>query len=89
MFFGLFTSAKERRERKEKQIPIGSKWFFVGRDKSPWRNSDKGAFSITILDVKDGWVRYAHKALFTDERLEIDIFLSIYTPTEESTIEKE
>lgn len=63
---------------KRKKIPligIGSKWTFKS-DKSPW--PEKDARPVTVLDCKDGWVRYDMGFIFTDERMKIGSFLYCY-----------
>ena len=63
------------------EIRSGQKWVLEGRylsDGSPWPL--KQINSITILDYKDGWVRYdCGSRPFNDERMEEDRFRSIYT----------
>ena len=53
----------------------GEKW---GRkDGSPWPRSDRPV--VTILDVKDGWVRYdMGGTIFKDERMVMSSFLYCY-----------
>ena len=49
-------------------------------DGSPWPLQDS---EVTILDCKDGWVRYSRHYIFKDERMELDMFLRIYAKVEE------
>ena len=57
-------------------IVIGDIW--VMKNDSPWPNPD--APRVKILDVKDGWVRYARvgTTLYQDERLVDHSFTYIY-----------
>lgn len=57
-------------------IAKGQKWVLPS-DKSPWPSKFK---PVTILDVRDGWVRYAMGSCFSDERKETKEFLSMYKP---------
>lgn len=56
----------------------GSKWYFFPSD-NPWPS--KNFRPITVLDAKDGWVRYKMSDhLFNDERMELSSFLHCYRP---------
>jgi len=70
--FEKFFKSKSISEDKSKPIP-GESWELF--DKSPW---PKHSTSITILDVKDDWVRYDMSPLFMDQRMELKSFLRIY-----------
>jgi len=73
--FGMFN-------KEELEIPkIGSKWILSGEDGSPWANKSISSKPlITVLDVKDKWVRYkiGNGNIFGDERLELECFLRLY-----------
>jgi hypothetical protein len=43
---------------------------------SPW--PEKNYPPVTILDVKDGWVRYDMVSLFKDERMRVSAFVGMY-----------
>ena len=59
----------------KKKFPcIGEKWILKGDD-SPWPKNYK---PVTIIDIKDGWVRYAFCDSFMSDELELDTFLAIY-----------
>ena len=67
-------------DEKNKVIPkIGEEWLLSIKDKSPWDTTNKYP-PVTILDVKDGWVRYSFVTIFTDQRMEIESFLGMYKP---------
>jgi len=70
-------SGKKQKIQVIETIKIGSKWVPI--NKSPW---SKPFSSVTILDVKDGWVRYDMGGVFRDERMGEDIFLMIYKEVE-------
>ena len=78
-----------RKANKQRVPVIGEKWFFEGlngEDDSPWPSTKKPRFSpVIILDVKEGWVRYRIGAFYPDERLKMESFLSMYTPSKEKT----
>jgi hypothetical protein len=54
----------------------GQKWVFIPEQKDPWER--KHYPPVTILDVRDGWVRYAMQSVFTDERTTIKSFTRMY-----------
>lgn len=68
--------------RKTKPIVIdppkpGEQWGFKDfKNSSPW---PKKGHTVKILDVKDGWVRYAFPSVFTDERHTIETFTRMYS----------
>ena len=35
---------------------------------------------VTVLEVRDGWVRYYIGSMFPDERKDVDTFLKMYEP---------
>jgi hypothetical protein len=59
---------------KDDPIEPGAKWQLKD-DKSPW---PQPTCLVTILDVKDGWVRYYMGRMFPDQRMEEDLFRKIY-----------
>ena len=70
-------SGKKQKIQVIETIKIGSKWGPI--NESPWPKPNS---SVTILDVKDGWVRYDMGGVFRDERMGEDIFLMIYKEVE-------
>lgn len=60
----------------EPSEPAGQRWRLV-RNMGPWPDT-KPPFYVTVLDVKDGWVRYRIGDLFSDERMPTDIFERIF-----------
>lgn len=72
----MFWCFKKKNVEKLSAIPkVGEKWFFKSNDGSPWPSQ---YFPVTILDVKDGWVRYSFHSVFTDERHKISTFTNMY-----------
>lgn len=51
---------------------IGEIWYLP--DGSPWATK----YKVSILDVKDGWVRYRIGSVFDDERKPLSVFTSMY-----------
>jgi hypothetical protein len=54
----------------------GEVWQFKG-----WRNDDpwtKDRHTVTVLDVRDGWVRYSMGSVFNDNRSKMKVFLFCY-----------
>jgi hypothetical protein len=71
-FFNLKKDIKSNAIR----VPVvGELW--VLSDGSPWQTKYP---PVTILDVKDGWVRYDMNKIFRDERMLMKIFISCYEP---------
>ena len=56
----------------------GEKWFFNPSNDGPWEHGRYKKYRVTILDVKDDWVRYSMAYFFQDERRTIKSFLSMY-----------
>lgn len=57
---------------------IGEKWIFRSlEDGDPWQD-EKNLHLATIIDVKDGWVRYKVNEYFPDERRKLITFLMCY-----------
>ena len=50
-----------RHQQKTKSIAVGDLYGLI--DKSPWSKGNV----VTILDVKDGWVRYYMNPFFCNE----------------------
>lgn len=72
--FSLFS----KKTKQEEIIPKpGERWNLS--DKSPWPLNYPG---VKILDVKDGWVRYYMGRIFPDERMKLEMFLSVYKKEE-------
>ena len=60
----------------KKEPVAGEEW--VLKNDSPWPKS--GQKPVTILDVKNGWVRYdMHGICFRDERMKMGSFLYCYS----------
>ena len=59
-----------------KEIRIGEKWKLKEGDGSPWPTKEFPP--VTILDVKEGWVRYEIGDAFPDNRMGIKEFTRIY-----------
>jgi len=56
---------------------IGEKWYLKADDGDPWGRKDYEP--VTILDVKDSWVRYKFPGhMFQDERMKMSTFVRIY-----------
>lgn len=68
-----YRKEKEKREilPKPKQL-----WKLKGKYGDPFPKKD--SLPITILEVKEGWVRYDMK-VFKDERMELSSFLQYYS----------
>ena len=59
--------------RFKRRIPKqGELWTF--KDDSPWPNK----FTVRILEVKEGWVRYWMSQDMDDNRLKLSTFISLY-----------
>jgi hypothetical protein len=59
------------------QPKVSEKWSLKQTDGDPW--SRKKYDPVTIIDVKDGWVKYSMGgSFFDDERMEIKTFVKIY-----------
>lgn len=64
------------------KIPtVGSQWIF-NRKATADPFETKPSSAITVLEIKQGWVRYkiGNGWLFHDERLSIEDFLDYYKP---------
>jgi hypothetical protein len=62
----------------------GEVWLFRGRGNGdPWGGGEP--FTVTILDVRDGWVRYSMNTVFNDERKKIKTFLYCYRRAPKTT----
>jgi len=65
--------------KKPVRHPVaGELWYFGKGDGSPW--PVKKYPPVTILDVRDGWVRYSFASMFLDERKELSWFVANYKP---------
>lgn len=62
-----------------RQPKIGEVWTLV-TDQDPW---GREAGRATVLDTKDGWVRYSLGKVFNDERMPVSTFIAIFTPPQE------
>lgn len=63
------------------RIIPGEVWCLKGDD-SPWPK--EWEHKVTILDVRDGWVRYSISSRFNDERLKTATFMHCYRRADES-----
>lgn len=63
---------KHKAEQDTKRIPkAGERWIAFETDSSPWTTF---YYSVRILDVKDGWVRFSESER-SDRHMTIDSFL--------------
>jgi len=72
---------RSRSEAKRRIPKAGETWISGDEDGSPWYVSPQRQWTVTVIDVRDDWVRYkfdGKNCLFQDERLPIDRFLSVY-----------
>lgn len=59
---------------KPQRMPVpGETWDF---NSGPWPPTH----TAFIVDVREGWVRYAYSTLGHEGRMEIDRFIRIYSP---------
>jgi hypothetical protein len=58
------------------EIAAGQKWVLSESDGSPWPREKYAP--VTILDAKDGWVRYSMGGLFKDQRMPESTFRDMY-----------
>jgi len=77
LFPDLFLAEEPKTPEKPIKIPVrGEVWYNKGDD-SPWPKKD--STGVTIVDVKDGWVRYDFNFnIFKDQRLSLKDFLYCY-----------
>ena len=61
---------------KSPQPQIGDTFRLIGDEMDPW--GDYRYHPVTILDIKDGWVRYYNGSLFPDNRLTIESFICVF-----------
>lgn len=52
---------------------VGEQWLLRSEDRWGSKYSP-----VTILDVRDGWVRYNMNRVFRDERMRMDMFIATY-----------
>lgn len=82
-FKNLFTSNKQQIKETVYIPQPGDKYYFRDlSDKSPFPKKNYRNYPTTIIDCKNGWVRYRIGGIygaFNDERMELSIFLTIYT----------
>ena len=73
----------DRLPLNKRPVPTpGQTWIFENRDGSPWAKTTP-SFKATILDVKQGWVRYAivGNSLLSDERATVNDFRHMFYPS--------
>lgn len=83
--FFLVQKLNELNKKKNIRYPkIGELWVFKNLSSDPW--SDTKKIDVKIIDVKDGWVRYARQGttLFQDKRMQLSCFVNIYELKEEN-----
>ena len=80
----IFTWFRKKRQESSEYLSSGihpGEWWAIAPfcDGSPWSpKSHDPIFTIKILDVKDGWVRYSMGKIYNDERMETETFTRIY-----------
>lgn len=57
------------------RVIAGTEWA-IPKD-GPWGGHYP---CVKILDVREGWVRYAYEGAFPDNRMEEDAFVRLYKP---------
>lgn len=60
------------------ETSVGSLWILKATKNDPFPSRDMPP--VRVFGVKDGWVRYGYPFVFTDERMEVDMFLYCYKP---------
>lgn len=63
------------------EIAVGSLWVLRATDNDPFP-ARTDLPPVVILGVQNGWVRYGYPIVFTDQRMEVDMFLHCYKPKE-------
>ena len=76
----MFNFFKKKVPQVPQVTPLKHEKWSMSSDGSPWPIQGS---EVTILDCKDGWVRYKMNYLFKDERMRLDLFLKIYAKVEE------
>ena len=70
------------RQVEHQRIPSSGEVWRMDGEETPWGSTPY--IDVTILDVKDGWVRYdmgnGNGFLFRDERKELKSFVRMYKP---------
>jgi hypothetical protein len=74
---GLGTTNTKKDKEPQTTIPVGSTWILNIRSNDPF--PPKQNRSVTVLEVKEGWVRYSMGSIFKDERMDSSTFLAIYS----------
>jgi hypothetical protein len=61
----------------------GEQWIWRCANAGPWDCPER--WTVTILEVKQGWVRYWLDEMWPDRRMEIEIFTRVYAPPTKET----
>jgi len=61
----------------------GEQWSWRCANAGPWDCPKR--WTVTILEVKHGWVRYWLDEVAPDRRMELEIFTRVYAPPEKET----
>jgi hypothetical protein len=56
----------------------GELWVFMPDKKGPWPTDARRHKPVEVLDVREGWVRYAMGNVFPDERMSVKDFTWMY-----------
>jgi hypothetical protein len=92
VLIALLNSIKKVKKQEVKEpILKGQTWVMKAGDKSPWPRQES-LTEVTVIDVKDGWVRYYRPAFMTlvtdgDERLEESSFRYCYPTLKKEPID--
>lgn len=60
---GRYNPTNKNDDEEVDDVVVGSKWHFKNND--PW------SYPITIIDIKNGWVKYKHPDGYFDWSMEI------------------
>jgi hypothetical protein len=75
----LFVRHKTQVAQLQQKPEPGETWRLKAAEGDPW--GIKEGDGVTILDVKNGWVRYSFgPVIFKDERMEMETFVYCYAP---------
>jgi hypothetical protein len=68
---------RRRQEKTKPREPVPTELWYL-KDESPWPKKDHTG--VEVREIKDGWVRFTHGTIFTDERMNMASFLNCYEP---------
>ncbi len=78
----LFEWFCDKDEASDSQSPIvhGQRYSFRKQLAGPWSLENSANHTVTVIDYKDGWVRYKfdNSSMFTDERMKEYSFRHCY-----------